>query len=125
MKSYYEMVHDDVISWIGDNEWKVLGTPKNEMYRFLRGCLWNEGSVTGNDENGYCSQKEAGEYVENDIYTVYKALNEMNIPAQVIKEKFINHDWVWLDCFTRYYILSSVLFDVIEEMEKVKYFDYD
>lgn len=121
MYDYREAMTEDVKEWIKENVDLTEWTEDREgLEQQLNDDLWTEDSITGNASGSYyCNSYNAEESIAHNWDLLNEALDEFgqnNI--NVIKKGA-----VWADVTIRCYLLGSVIFDVLNEMEENGDFD--
>lgn len=88
-----------------------------ELFEALNDDLWIDDSVTGNGSGSYTFDREKAKgYVVDNIDLVGEMIEEFDIDAKTIGEKFIEQDWEYFDVSLRCYLLGEVLGTVLNEM---------
>lgn len=121
MFNYNEAVKADVIDYIKENfsdeELAEKLEDKDSFSDELNDTLWTEDSVTGNASGSYTFNTwKAKEYVFDDTETVQEALKEFCVDAETVAEKFLDEDWEYFDVTARCYVLSSAIYEALEEI---------
>lgn len=121
MFNYNEAVKADVIDYIkenySDDELAEKLEAKDSFADELNDTLWVEDSVTGNASGSYTFNTwKAKEYVFDDTETVQEALKEFCVDAETVAEKFLDEDWEYFDVTARCYVLSSAIYEALEEI---------
>lgn len=125
MYDYREAMTEDVKEWIKENIDLTEWTEDREgLEQQLNDDLWTADSVTGNGSGSYTFNRvQASLYVLDNMDLLQKAINEFATDPATVGNKFISEDWEWFDVTIRCYLLGSVIFDVLDEMEENGDFD--
>lgn len=102
---------DEKEKWIGK---KITETYEDvyEAFDQLYDDMWVDDSVTGNASGSYTfNSYKAEEYICHNLDLVEEALNEFGYGDKNCLEKGAE----WCDVTIRCYLLSEVLFEVLEE----------
>lgn len=121
MSSYdynYEM-RQDVRNAIDEgyslDEWRGR---RDELEEKLNEDLWIDDSVTGNASGSYyCNSYKAMEAVTDNTELLQEALEDFGADYDDIGQKFLRGDWEAFDVTVRCYLLSSIISDVLDEIE--------
>lgn len=116
---YYQSVKADVLDYINENytteELKELFNDKDELYEKLHDDLWVCDSVTGNASGSYTfSTWQAEENLCHNLDLLKDALDEFSDGYQDALEKGAEYCDVTIRC----YLLGSVLYGVLNELER-------
>ena len=120
--NYYLAMNDDIRDYIRENytEEEIRENLENRSTweEELNDDLWTEDSVTGNASGSYTFNRcKAEEYVTDNNDLLREALREFCVDAETIAEKFLDEEWEYFDVTIRCYILGSVLYEVLDEIE--------
>ena len=114
---YREAMKDDIVQYIEENINLDEYEDNDELYEALEEDLWVADSVTGNGSGSYTfNREEAKKYVVDNMDLVGEMIEEFDIDAKTIGEKFKEQDWEYFDVSVRCYLLGEVLGDVLEEL---------
>ena len=121
MSSYdynYEM-RQDVRNAIDEgyslDEWRGR---RDELEEKLNDDLWIDDGVTGNASGSYqCNSYKAMQAVMDNMELLQEALDEFGADYADIGLKFMAGDWEYFDVTIRCYLLSSIVSDVLDDME--------
>ena len=121
MYDYREAMTEDVKEWIKENidltEWTE---DRERLEQQLNDDLWTEDSITGNASGSYyCNSYNAEESIAHNWNLLNEALDEFGQNNINVIEKGAE----WADVTIRCYLLSSVISDVLDEMEENGDFD--
>ena len=122
--NYFEAVKEDVRNvmadtFISEEIIDRIREDKDGFFSDLYDMFWIDDNITGNASGSYtCNREAAKEYVFADTETVQEALKEFCVDADTIADKFLSEDWEYFDVITRCYCLSSVIWEVVEELEE-------
>ena len=106
---------------------KPVARNKNNLQEQLENDFWLSDSITGNASGFYyCNQQEAKEQVlENGMDILREAQEELDISLEDIARHFLYEEWETLDVIIRCYLLSSVVSEVLDELDEYEFFqDY-
>ena len=114
----YEM-RQDVRNAINEgynlDEWRGR---RDELGEKLNNDLWIDDSVTGNASGSYyCNSYKAMQAVTDNMELLQEALDEFGADYADIGRRFIDGDWEHFDVTIRCYLLSSIISDVLDDME--------
>lgn len=123
MYDYKQTMNDDIRDHIRENyapeEIAEKLRDRDEWEQELNDDLWIDDSVTGNASGSYTfNRAKAREYVQDNTELLQEALREFCTESETIAEKFLNDDWEYFDVTIRCYLLGSVLYEVLDELEK-------
>jgi hypothetical protein len=115
---HYEM-RQDVRNAIDEgyslDEWRGR---RDELESQLNDDLWIDDSVTGNASGSYyCNRYKAMEAVTDNMELLQEAADEFGADYDDIGCKFLNGDWEAFDVTIRCYLLSSIISEVLDDME--------
>lgn len=114
---YREAMKDDIVQYIEENINLDEYEDNDELYEMLDEDLWVADSVTGNGSGSYTfNREEAKKYVVDNMDLVGEMIEEFDIDAKTIGEKFKEQDWEYFDVSIRCYLLGEVLGEVLEEL---------
>ena len=124
--NYYEAMKEDIKNYIAENYTAEELTENlldiDNFSEKLNDDLWITDSVTGNGSGSYTfSRATAKDYILSDsgnIDLLREALKEFCIDGDTIAEKFLSEEWEHFDVTVRCYILGSVIYEVLEDMQK-------
>lgn len=121
MYDYREAMTEDVKEWIKENIDLTEWTEDREgLEQQLNDDLWTEDSITGNASGSYyCNSYKAEESIAHNWDLLNEALDEFEQNNINVIEKGAE----WADVTIRYYLLGSVISDVLDEMEENGDFD--
>lgn len=121
MYDYREVMTEDVKEWIKENIDLTEWTEDREgLEQQLNDDLWTEDSITGNASGSYyCNSYKAEESIAHNWNLLSEALDEFGQNDINVIEKGAE----WADVTIRCYLLSSVISDVLDEMEENGDFD--
>lgn len=116
---YYQAVKADVLDYINENytteELKELLNDRDDLYEKLHDDLWVCDSVTGNASGSYTFNTwKAEENLCHNIHLLKDALEEFCDDYADALEKGAEYCDVTIRC----YILGSVLYGVLTELER-------
>lgn len=116
---YHKAIKEDILEYIKENytqeELKERLEDKEEFYESLHDTLWVEDSVTGNASGSYTfSTWQAEENLCHNIHLLKDALEEFCDDYAKALEKGAEYCDVTIRC----YLLGSVLYGVINELER-------
>ena len=114
---YFAEMKNDIKDYIHNEVELSEYQSREELEEYLQDTLWTEDSVTGNASGSYTFNRlEAREYVLDNIELLSEAAYEFGIEDSLIGEKFLEENWEWMDVTIRCYYLSTVISDVLDEM---------
>ena len=121
MYDYREAMTEDVKEWIKENIDLTEWTEDREgLEQQLNNDLWTEDSITGNASGSYyCNSYNAEESIAHNWDLLSEALDEFGQNNINVIEKGAE----WADVSIRCYLLSSIISDVLDEMEENGDFD--
>lgn len=92
---------------------------RDEWEQELNDDLWICDSVTGNASGSYfCNTYKARECVIDNTELLQEALREFCAEPEEIAKNFLNDEWEYFDVTIRCYLLGSVLYEVLDELEE-------
>lgn len=110
-RSMYEDIKDYIENEIEISEWV---DNRDGLEEHLNDVLWCEDSVTGNASGSYTfNTYRAEEYICHNLDILADALDEWEIDENPFKKGA-----EWCDVTIRCYLLSSVIADVLDDMEE-------
>ena len=120
---YYKQMNADIRDYLLDlyteEEIREKLEDRDEWETELNDDLWTCDSVTGNGSGSYTFNRwQAKEYVLGSIDLLREALREFCVDADTIGDKFLSEDWEYFDVTIRCYILGSVIYQVLFEIEE-------
>ena len=97
------------------DEWRGR---RDELEEKLNEDLWIDDGVTGNASGSYyCNSYKAMQAVMDNMELLQEALDEFGADYADIGHKFMAGDWEYFDVSIRCYLLSSVVADVLDDIE--------
>lgn len=116
---YYVAMRQDVRNAIDEgyslDEWRGR---RDELEEKLNEDLWIDDGVTGNASGSYyCNSYKAMQAVMDNMELLQEALDEFGADYADIGRKFMAGDWEYFDVSIRCYLLSSVVADVLDDIE--------
>ena len=116
---YFQAIKNDVLTYIDENytteELKEHLANKDDFYEQLNDDLWIDDSVTGNASGSYTfSTYQAEENLCHNLDLLKDALEEFGGDYAVALEKGAEYCDVTIRC----YLLGSVLYVVLNELER-------
>lgn len=122
---YLEAVKADVVKYIREEiDLAEYEGRRDDLEEDLNDMLWTVDSVTGNGSGSYTFCRETAKgYVLEDAGTVKEALDEFDVDAETIADKFLSEDWEYFDVTARCYVLGSAINEVLDEYEADGAFD--
>ena len=97
------------------DEWRGR---RDELEEKLKEDLWIDDGVTGNASGSYyCNSYKAMQAVMDNMELLQEALDEFGADYADIGRKFMAGDWEYFDVSIRCYLLSSVVADVLDDIE--------
>lgn len=123
MYDYKQAMNEDIRDHIRENftpeEVVEKLRDRDEWEQELNDDLWIDDSVTGNASGSYTfNRAEARDYVQDNTELLQEALREFCTDSETIAEKFLNDEWEYFDVTIRCYLLGSVLYEVLDELEE-------
>lgn len=120
---YYNAMNEDIRDYIRENytEEEIRENLENRSTweEELNDDLWTEDSVTGNASGSYTFNSwRAKEYVTDNGDLLREALRDFCEDSETIAEKFLDEEWEYFDVTIRCYILGSVIYQVLDEIEE-------
>lgn len=116
---YHYRMRQDVRNAIEEgyslDEWRGR---RDELEEKLNEDLWIDDGVTGNASGSYyCNSYKAMQAVMDNMELLQEALDEFGADYADIGRKFMAGDWEYFDVSIRCYLLSSVVADVLDDIE--------
>lgn len=116
---YYAAMRQDVRNAIDEgyslDEWRGR---RDELEEKLNEDLWIDDGVTGNASGSYyCNSYKAMQAVMDNMELLQEALDEFGADYADIGRRFMAGDWEYFDVSIRCYLLSSVVADVLDDIE--------
>ena len=116
---YYAAMRQDVRNAIDEgyslDEWRGR---RDELEQKLNEDLWIDDGVTGNASGSYyCNSYKAMQAVMDNMELLQEALDEFGADYADIGRRFVAGDWEYFDVSIRCYLLSSVVADVLDDIE--------
>lgn len=97
------------------DEWRGR---RDELEEKLGGDLWIDDSVTGNASGSYyCNSYKAMQAVTDNMEMLQEALDEFGADYADIGRRFMYGDWEYFDVIIRCHLLSSIISDVLDDIE--------
>lgn len=97
------------------DEWRGR---RDELEEKLNEDLWIDDGVTGNASGSYyCNSYKAMQAVMDNMELLQEALDEFGANYADIGRRFVAGDWEYFDVSIRCYLLSSVVADVLDDIE--------
>lgn len=97
------------------DEWRGR---RDELEEKLNEDLWIDDGVTGNASGSYyCNSYKAMQAVMDNMELLQEALDEFGADYADIGRRFMAGDWEYFDVSIRCYLLSSVVADVLDDIE--------
>ena len=123
MYNYNKEIKEDIMNAINENySTEQIAERLEDIDRFaeeLNDDLWTDDSVTGNGSGSYTFNRyTAKEYVTENMELCIESLREFCVEAETIVEKFLSEDWEYFDVTIRCYLLSSAIWEALEELSK-------
>ena len=120
---YYQAMNEDIRDYIRENytEEEIRENLENRSTweEELHDNLWVHDSVTGNASGSYTFNSwRAKEYVTDNCDLLREALREFCDDAETIAEKFLDEEWEYFDVTIRCYLLHSMIYQVLNEIEE-------
>lgn len=121
--NYYLAMNDDIRDYIRENyteeEIREKLEDRDEWETELNDDLWTEDSVTGNASGSYTFNRwKARENVIENLDLLSETLHEFGEDGETIARLFLNEEWENFDVKIRCYILGSVIYQVLDEIEE-------
>lgn len=113
MYNYYRAVEQDVREWISENVNLELWTDKEELSEYLNDTLWTADSVTGNASGSYFFNAYESEKALAGNWDLLREAREEFGDTRDILELGAEECDVTIRC----YLLSSVITDILDEIE--------
>lgn len=97
------------------DEWRGR---RDELEEKLNEDLWIDDGVTGNASGSYyCNSYKAMQAVMDNVDLLQEALDEFGANYADIGRRFVVGDWEDFDVTIRCYLLSSIISDVLDDIE--------
>ena len=97
------------------DEWRGR---RDELEEQINDDLWTDDSITGNASGSYWfSSYKAQEAVTDNMELLQEALDEFGADYDDIGRKFMAGDWEGFDVSIRCYLLSSIVAEVLDDIE--------
>lgn len=97
------------------DEWRGR---RDELEEKLNEDLWIDDGVTGNASGSYyCNSYKAMQAVMDNMELLQEALDEFGADYADIGRKFMAGDWEYFDVTIRCQLLSSIISDVLDDIE--------
>lgn len=121
--NYYNAMNEDIRDYIRENyteeEIREKLEDRDEWETELNDDLWTEDSVTGNASGSYTFNRwKARENVIGNLDLLSETLHEFGEDGETIARLFLNEEWENFDVKIRCYILGSVIYQVLDEIEE-------
>lgn len=128
MYNYEEAMKNDILYYIAENIDRAdYINDRDGLEEQLNDDLWTADSVTGNASGSYfCNAYRAKEAFLNDPKSeeyFSECCADFGITAEEVGKHFIRADYEWIDCTIRCYLLSSMISEVLDELEESGYFE--
>ena len=118
--NYLEAMKDDIKEYIDENINLDEFDDNDELYEKLNDDLWVEDNVTGNGSGSYTFDRhQSYENVQGDpdaMDYIRDLVEEFDISAETVAEKFLDEDYDYWDVSIRCYLLGQALSEVLEEL---------
>lgn len=119
---YYNAMNEDIRDYIREHyteeEIREKLEDRDAWEEELNDDLWINDSVTGNASGSYTfSRWKARENVIGNLDLLSETLSAFGEDGETIARLFLNEEWENFDVKIRCYILGSVLYEVLEEIE--------
>lgn len=116
---YYAAMRQDVRNAIEEgyslDEWRGR---RDDLEEKLNEDLWIDDGVTGNASGYYyCNSYKAMQAVMDNMGLLQDALREFGADYADIGLRFMAGEWEYFDLSIRCYLLSSVVADVLDDIE--------
>ena len=115
--NYLKAMVDDIKDYI---DYDVDLTEYSDLDEFrdaLNDDLWVRDSVTGNASGSYTfDRNKAKEYVIDNEELLGEMIQEFDIDAKTVGEKFIEGNWEYFDVSIRCYLLGQAIEQALDEM---------
>lgn len=97
------------------DEWRGR---RDELEEKLSENLWIDDGVTGNASGSYyCNSYKAMQAVMDNMELLQEALDEFGADYADIGRRFVEGDWEYFDVTIRCHLLSSIISDVLDDIE--------
>lgn len=125
--AYREEVYGDVKDWILDNveitmedgELHTEYGDKWDTQTSLEDELWAKDSVTGNGSGSYTfSTWKAEQNIRDEFDMFLDMVKDFDYSAEQVGNWFLNKDWETMDVLVRCWLLSSVIEEVLDDIEE-------
>jgi copper oxidase (laccase) domain-containing protein len=118
MYNYYEAMKEDIKTALKYDYEINTGKDLYELQEELYDEFWCWDSITGNGSGSYTfNNAEAEKYVKDNMELCRESLKEFCVEPDTVAERFLDGDFEYFDVMIRCYILSSVLYEVLEEIK--------
>lgn len=115
--NYLEAMVDDIKEYI---DYDVNLTEYSDLDEFrdaLNDDLWVNDGVTGNASGSYTfDRNKAKEYVIDNEELLGEMIQEFDVDAKTVGEKFIEGDWEYFDVSIRCYLLGQAIEQALDEL---------
>lgn len=97
------------------DEWRGR---RDDLEEKLNEDLWIDDGVTGNASGSYyCNSYKAMQAVMDNMELLQEALDEFGADYADIGRRFVEGDWEYFDVTIRCHLLSSIISDVLDDIE--------
>lgn len=115
---YMEAMVDDIKEWVEDNIDASDFDDRDSLEEQLNDDLWVDDSVTGNGSGSYTfNRAKAKEYVVDNMDLLGEMIQEFDIDAKTVGEKFIEQDWEYFDVSIRCYLLGQAIGEALDQLD--------
>ena len=115
--NYLEAMVDDIKEYIDYDVDLTQYSDLDEFRDALNDDLWVNDGVTGNASGSYTfDSRKAKEYVNDNEELLGKMIQEFDIDAKTVGEKFIEGDWEYFDVSIRCYLLGQAIEQALDEL---------
>ena len=115
---YMEAMVDDIKEWVEDNIDATDFDDRDSLEEQLNDDLWADDSVTGNGSGSYTfNRAKAKEYVVDNMDLLGEVIQEFDIDAKTVGEKFIEQDWEYFDVSIRCYLLGQAIGEALDQLD--------
>ena len=115
--NYLEAMVDDIKEYIDYDVDLTQYSDLDEFRDSLNDDLWVNDGVTGNASGSYTfDSRKAKEYVIDNEELLGEMIQEFDIDAKTVGEKFIKGDWEYFDVSIRCYLLGQAIEQALDEM---------
>ena len=115
---YMEAMVDDIKEWVEDNIDASDFDDRDALEEQLNDDLWVDDSVTGNGSGSYTfNRAKAKEYVVDNMDLLGEMIQEFDIDAKTVGEKFIEQDWEYFDVSIRCYLLGQAIGEALDQLD--------